>query len=383
MKKILALTITFLILLGMIGCSQEPPYGLTQDSSSTEPQAELPTETVSAAPLFPETVAAVCLPATTVTEKAEDGTVIFSYTYQNIYPTLPNSAVADKVIIHYLDILDRMHNEAQTVYYAAADQYDGTAGFMPYSCQLLYNTMRIDHGVLSLFGEQISYSGGGHAVRTGVSMNFDMLTGDPLLLGSIMHADATTEQFAKKIIHVLKESEQLPYLFEDYQSTVELKLSGEESQFDDFYFTQTGLCFYFDTYEIAPYSSGIITVEIPYADLTGLINDAYFPAERESASGNLLLTGFSSETVGNYSSITEAVLHEDGERFICYTDGNIHNIRILAQTTDDSHAVYTLYAANGLDTSSTVVLQVNNTVLKDIMIIYENQNGSQEIRLSE
>jgi hypothetical protein len=93
-----------------------------------------------------------------------------------------------------------------------------------------------------------------------------------------MHPDASKEDFITIILEKLSQIAEESDLFQGYEDGVRSRLGGDENLYEDFYFTSTGLCFYFAPYEIAPYASGIITVEIPYSELTGLIYDGYFLA---------------------------------------------------------------------------------------------------------
>ena len=43
------------------------------------------------------------------------------------------------------------------------------------------------------------------------------------------------------------------------------------------YFSDTGMHFYFSPYEIAPYVVGEVDIEIPYAELRGILKEEYFP----------------------------------------------------------------------------------------------------------
>lgn len=371
MKRFLAFIYAVCFLLTACACTVTEPPATAQVPTSTS--ADTFTETII--PEQVDNIAAVSMPAVTHPYYADDGTTLFSHTYQNMFLVLPNPLIADKVITHYLESTDWIHDEAQKTYDQAIQNYTAGVDWYPYMCQLLYSPMRIDQDVLSLYGSQVIYSGEGRPSRNGVSLNFDLLTGDILTLGSIMHADATMEQFQLLVTEKLGDMAEKYYLFDDYADAVALRFSTDESQFEAFYFTQNGLCFYFDIYEIAPSSSGIISVEIPYSDLLGLIHDAYFPAERDTAAGCLYQKDFNDMNMNVFSSITEAVLSQSGNMIVFYTDSAVQDIRIESVSEDAAHTQYTLYAAYTLNEAEAIAVEGTQEQLSALCVSYFNKDG--------
>ena len=277
MRKTVLLLLCIAMLLA--GCSVKddtvhtlPDPGFIEDAPNDEPAEELESETQ---------LLAVSVPAATERFIHEDGTELFSYTSQHMQFVFPDAEVADKVILDFLNRVDASRTDADSILSSAQNDYTDADTWFPYFYQIIYSPMRIDHGVLSLFGMQHSYSGGIHGSKSCLAANYDLLTGDVLTLGSIMHMNADKEDFIKIIIEKLNEIADEAYLYENFEEGVRSRLGGDENLYEDFYFSSTGLCFFFSPYEIAPYSSGVISVEIPYEKLGGIIHDAYFPAERD------------------------------------------------------------------------------------------------------
>ena len=387
MKRIIATIFVFMLLLLQFGCAspQEaptntvtapqvesaPPSSVASEPSVTAPTEPADTEFISSS----RPVAAVSMPAFTEDYSAENGRSIFYHTYQTMYLTLDNEETADRIIIHYLGILDKIQEEAADIQQLAVSDYDGSNDWSAYFCQLVLSPERIDPGVLSLHGTYITHSGGGHPYSNAVSLNYDLVSGDPLTLGSIMHKDASAKDFCDLVIEALTQYKDAYALYEDYADTVSQKFSAEESLFETFYFTNTGLNFYFDVYEIAPYAAGIIHVEIPYEKLAGIINDAYFPPELDAVNGSLLLAPFDGAIQENVS-VTEAVLDPDGTMRILTTDTAVQNLRIKAHTEGHNQIQYTVYATYSLQNNEAVVIAASDEQFSTLQIMYENAQGS-------
>lgn len=382
MKQILTAILACILFFSFLGCSQQA----VPNSGNSNIEAFIPTENENSAQIppievSPKLTVAVSLPATTNEYTAGDGTLIFYHTEQTMHLTLADAEVADKVILHYLNLLDDVHLQSEDLYNDAVAEYNGSSNWMPYACQFLLSPTRIDLGVLSLYGTLVTYSGSSHPNRVNMALNYDLTTGDPLTLGSIMHMDATTSQFCDLVIAKLSSRASEFSLYDDFEDTVTLKFSGNESVFESFYFTETGLCFYFDIYEIAPYSSGIINIELAYEELVGLINDAYFPTELDLADGRLYDTSYKDETAEQYVSMTEAILSDDGIPVILYTDSSVDNIRIYTTTDDFTHSTYISYATPYLHRSEAIVVTGTEAQLSSIKVYYQNKDGIQSLHI--
>lgn len=324
MKKTICLLTIFCLLFVLVGCNRPA-------SPTTQPETESSSGSVSSAPKQ-EPMYAVSVPAESESVKADDGTLLFTYTHQNIMLTLPDPDVADKVIIDFLSRVDTTRSTADATLAAARNAYKGAANWTPYLCSITYSPTRIDQGVLSLSGSNITYSGTSHPDRTSVSASYDLITGDVLTLGSIMSSKAQAADFCQLVLDVLAQSKQDLYLYDGYEATVRQRFTRDVSQDQDWYFTQKGLCFYFAPYEIAPYSSGVIVAEIPYEKLSGLLHDSYFPPERVNGGGTVQVTPMEETNINSYSQIAEMVLDTNGPMVFLHTEGLIWDMEITTGT---------------------------------------------------
>ena len=376
MKKKLVLLLCLSLLLAGCSTNTEPvltlpfeePIHNTSDLDDTQEAKEL---------------LAVSVPAVNERFEHEDGTELFTYTAQHMQLIYPDADVADKVVLDFLNRVDASREDAENILSTAQLDYDPNAAWFPYFYQILYNPMRIDHGVLSLFGTLNSYSGGMHGNKSCIAANYDMMTGDVLTLGSIMHMDATKEDFIQRILDKLDMIAEERYLYEDYEVGVRSRLEGDENLYEDFFFTTTGLNFFFSPYEIAPYSSGVITVEIPYDELPGLIYDGYFPEEREQIVGSMHTGSFMLTDMEQFNNMAEVNLVAGEEVIVAYPDGNVEEVRIVIPGDGMNMPDYTVFAAFEMSEQDAVVISLSKDMVDGIMVTYASADTSVQIPLTE
>lgn len=377
MKKIICLLLTICLLLSLVACKSGKTDPTESGSSQTGTNQESENTNQQAAP---QPLIAVSVPAVTEDTVAEDGTVLFQYTYQSMSLVLNKPEVADKVILDFLNRVDSTKDAANTTAEMAKTAYKGNSSWSAYLYHVTYSPARIDNNVLSLFGNNVVFSGAGHPERTCVSASYDLQTGDVLTLASVMDKDATTEDFSKLVLNSLSEMAEGDYLYENYAETVKQRFATDPSQDEAWYFTQTGICFYFAPYEIAPYSSGVITVEIPYEKTVNILHDAYLPEARDKANGTATVTPFESVNQDDFSHIAEIITHKDGDMYMVGTDGSVQNVRI---TLTDNASNYTVFAAYNLSAGDGIMVQASQDALQKMKLSYKTGNETVTVKLAK
>lgn len=382
MRRALSFLILICLLATVTGCNRgtEPSVPANNAETSTTAQTEGSQPTITHKQL---SMAALSVPAVTESKHADDGQVIFNYTYQNMSLILQEPEIADKVIIDFLNRIDSTTETANSILTAAQTAYTPSDTWIPYLCNITYSPMRIDHGVLSLFGSLVTYSGASHPERSCLSASYDLVTGDVLTLASIMSMEATNEDFCKLTIEALSEIADAKYLYDGYEQTVTERFSGDSSQDESWFFNQRGLCFYFAPYEIAPYSSGIITVEIPYEKLAGLLHDGYFPAERATASGDVDVISFADADMTQFTQIAEAVIQRDAEKVVLYTQGTVQDVRLIVSVNDSGTDVYTAFASATLTPGDALIIEATNEQLAKMKLSYLSDGQTVTIPIQE
>ena len=337
MKRNLSALLAVLCVLCLSGCRQMPvspdnstPIQSTNPVSDTQHRAEQQ-------PMF-----AVALPVVTQKHTGDDGTVLQQSVYQNMELTLPDPEVADEVIIDFLNRIDPLTSESDALLEQAKSAYTQGTEFTPYLSQIIFTPKRLDQGVLSLMGEYVKYQGSAHPEVNTLSVSYDLTSGKALSTNDIFLEDADMSLLLNRVLDAL--DKQKDALYEDYESTVKALLKDSEN----WYLSKTGLVFYFSPYEIGPYASGVITAEVPYSTLTGILKDAYFPAEKDSTFGHMDVMAFDVDAMTPFTQIAEVVCAEDGHEAVLYTQGLLENIRILSPEGFTVFAAATLSPGDGI-----------------------------------
>lgn len=362
MKKIRILALCLALTACMTACKPTP----SQNPVTTEPAAEPPFTNPLTEPTVPdvepviENMYSVSLPITTETYHSEDNALLFSYSYQTLYPVLPDRDVSDKLIMDFTNRIEQTRSASSEVLKEAETFYNASNVFTPFSYEIQYDVTRIDQGVLSLFGHIIQISESSPMNRHLISASYDLVTGDMLTLGSILYHADTKDDLAALVISHLEARDDI-MLYDEFRKTVNARFQRDESTDEDFYFNSTGLCFYFAPYEIAPRSYGTVVVEIPYNKLTGVIDDAYFPAERSFTSGTLNINDFHDADLDSYQQFVEIVASPDATKLLLTTDSAVQDIRIYELVWAKDGLTYTqtknIYASNFLYKGNAILLE--------------------------
>ena len=380
MKKYLLFMLIVCIAFNVVGCSL-PSVEAPTDTQTMNPTISEDPTTVTTAPVAEtfdqKPMIAVSLPVVDQTQYAEDGTLIFRYSYRNMSLIVPDPEVADKVIVDFLNRIDQTANHAAQILEAAKVAYSDSSQWTPYLCQIDYDTMRIDPGVLSLMGSYASYSGTPHPEKNYLSVNYNLLNGNVLTLEDILTDDASTDTLCSYIIQELNRQKDERFLYEDFEDTVKEQFGSNTAWF----FSQTGLCFYFSPYEIAPYASGLITVEIPYDMLGGILHDAYFPLEIECGSSKLIVTPFDQMDLDRFTQFSEVVLDTSDNKILLYTESTVSNVQIEAGSWNADGTVFTpeqtVFAAYSLTPGDATMVEsaITNT-LPSLRLSYDTAGGT-------
>lgn len=333
MKKLLSLTLIF-SLLCFAGCGfiekdpTEPPHTSDPDTSTSAPsESTQPTEVLPQTQQLP--MVSVSLPLSREEYTADDGTVLLSVTRQNVYtPILQDADVAEAVALDLMNRIDSVTASASDLLSQAKADYTGQSNWTPYLCQVIYDPMRIDSGVLSLFGHTVTYSGGIHPDTASVSVTYDLVTGSVLSLGDLLTEGSTPEDLARLATEALSQSGYSGSLYSDYADSVAARFSGSWERDTGWYLSREGLVFYFSPYDIAPYAVGTVVAQISYENLTGILKDAWFPTERVSTSGAIEAVLFDAADLEQFTQFSEVILDTDGTRFLLHTDGSVYDLRL-------------------------------------------------------
>lgn len=372
MKKAISYLLIVCTLLLITGCNKEEPSSDNTPAPTTpSSNPEIITEPITLDVPF----LAVGLPNISESTCADDGTEIYKESHPYMTLTLDGQVTADLIINDFMSKVDSSLSAAESLKAAAQSAYNGNSNFTPYQFSLNYTPTRIDTSVLSLFGSSVRYSGGSHPEHSCVAANYNIISGDPLTLGSIIKHQDSVDDLAKLLIKQLNVQKEEKFLRDGFEEDIMLRFSQDISFDSDWYFSKKGLCFYFAPYEIAPYSSGVIIAEIPYEELADILDPAFFPPESVENHGEITITPFSVDTANSFQQTSELILDEDGQKYFIFSSSCIENIQIVSRSTEsangDGETVY--YTAYCLNPGNAIMLQANDASMYYVEYIQDGK----------
>lgn len=396
MKKILSILLCAVMLLTLTACKKKeeanntegttvPKTETTNSVSTPEPtapaQPSAPTDatepTVNDAPVQQLPMVSVALPIESEDYTAQDGATLLSCSNQYMILTMTDQEVAERITIDFLSRIDNADSTKNSLLSAASSAYTGSADWRPYQYIVKYTPKRLDSGVFSLLSCQITYTGG-QVDKLYNSVNYNMVTGHALSLNNILCDGDHIESLIRLCVESLNTQKEEYFLYDDFADTVEMCFTSGIN--DAWYFSPEGLCFFFAPRELAPNSTGVVVAQIPYEKLTGILRDDYFPAERASAPGGVLLEVFTSESILDYTQIAEYLFETGENKLILYTDRSVYDICIDVGTFvagSRFQEEYTLFAASSLTPGDAIVTDIQISDNACLQIRY--RSGDSEI----
>ncbi len=373
MKNILCVLITLLLLINITACVKQP----VQNDLETTPTTTVPTETAvdptetttfDETSIIPQPMVSVSLPMQNETITDDEGNVLMHYNTQYMILSVSEQEIADRITVEFLNRIDETRSTKESILSSAKSAYAANSkNWTPYQYTVAYTPKRIDNGVMSLLGCDVSYLGA-HIDKVYHSVNYSLSTGYNLSLLNIITGNDKIEILCQLVIDTLTESKDQLSLHEDFAETVKQHFSGNVN--DAWFFSAEGLCFFFSPYDIAPYSAGVVVAEIPYEKLTGILKDDYFPAEQANAPGTIAIMPYSLENLDKFERYPELKLSTGKDKFIISTDKAIHDIAISVGSLSVSGMYtesYTAYALSGLTLKDAIVVEADfnsDTVLQ-------------------
>ncbi|ARP50907.1 MULTISPECIES: DUF3298 and DUF4163 domain-containing protein [Caproicibacterium] len=171
-----------------------------------------------------------------------------------------NAQIQKQVNTFYQHASGELYQQAIAYY---KDTLEQGFPFHPYDAVLKYETTYNQNCYLSVYREQYEYTGGAHGSTVRSSDTWNLSNGKNVPLSCLFPAGQDycallTEQIIKQAD---KQYQQNPGIyFENYRELI-VKNFNKES----YYLTCCGVAIYYQQYDIAPYSTGIVVFIIPYA----------------------------------------------------------------------------------------------------------------------
>jgi hypothetical protein len=144
------------------------------------------------------------------------------------------------------------------------DSLENEFPFRHYDTVLQYTITYNQDCYLSLYRDQYTYTGGAHGNTIRTSDTWSLMSGQGIPLASFFpntpdYRTFLIEEITRQADKRLQETPGI--FFENYRDLI-----SESFDEDHYYLTPSGIDIYYQQYEIAPYSTGIVVFTIPYAE---------------------------------------------------------------------------------------------------------------------
>lgn len=219
--------------------------------------------------------------------KSGDGTTYYRQSLGTATISSKDERAAERINSSLAELYVRFGADAEYTQRVAEDQTDGEPIELSYYCAP--SVTRCDTRVLSVVFDVSQDVGGIHADSTRTSRSYNADDGSLLTIADIAKNEEQLKTFIKNYVIGLAAGDDykeggVSILFDDFESTIsDLVDAGA-----NWYFSDNGLVFYANPYDIAPYSRGVLTFEIPYSALAEFIDESFMPVEYEGDNGMLL-----------------------------------------------------------------------------------------------
>lgn len=358
MKRLFCLLLC--LAMALCGCAGDPEPTSPAPTAPTaaEPAVSEPTE--PSKPVFVRPpMNAVSMPTVSESILADDGALLFTKTHQEFQVFVTDTDIDDIITADLQSRLSMALFDADEIENAARAAYDPEAAWNPYILEVSYTPTRIDQAVLSLFGNHLTYRGSVHPSLITESVTYDLSTGSTLTLGDILAEDATGSDICQLIIQALAPRAETD-LYGDHQEVLQDRFSQNYADRTDWYFSRNGLCFHFSPYDIAPYSSGTIVAEIPYAELSGVIREKYLPVQATPPTGSMYAEHYLEDDSERFISIANLALAAGGTKVLLHPDDTVREVRIEAGNWSADGSMYipssTVFAADAIELGNAIVI---------------------------
>lgn len=259
--------------------------------------------------------------------KSDDGTTYYRQSLGTATISSKDERAAERINSSLAELYVRFGADAEYTRRVAEDQTDGEQIALSYYCAP--SVTRCDTRVLSAVFDVSQDIGGIHADSTRTSRSYNADNGSLLTLADIAKNEEQLKTFIKNYVIGLAAGDDykeggVSILFDDFESTIsDLVDAGA-----NWYFSDGGLVFYANPYDIAPYSRGVLTFEIPYSALAEFIDESFMPVEYEGDNGMLLADDGDKLDRSSLNILGTVTVDEDGQSVVLSAEETVYNVKI-------------------------------------------------------
>lgn len=259
--------------------------------------------------------------------KSDDGTTYYRQSLGTATVSSKDERAAERINSSLAELYVRFRADAEYTRRVAEDQPDGEQIALSYYCAP--SVTRCDTRVLSAVFDVSQDIGGIHADSTRTSRSYNADNGSLLTLADIAKNEEQLKTFIKNYVIGLAAGDDykeggVSILFDDFESTInDLVDAGA-----NWYFSDGGLVFYANPYDIAPYSRGVLLFEIPYSALEEFIDEGFMPVEYEGENGMLLADDGDKLDRSSLNILGTVTVDEDGQSVVLSAEETVYNVKI-------------------------------------------------------
>lgn len=259
--------------------------------------------------------------------KSDDGTTYYRQSLGTATVSSKDERAAERINSSLAELYVRFGADAEYTRRVAEDQPDGEQIALSYYCAP--SVTRCDTRVLSAVFDVSQDIGGIHADSTRTSRSYNADNGSLLTLADIAKNEEQLKTFIKNYVIGLAAGDDykeggVSILFDDFESTIKDLVDAGAN----WYFSDGGLVFYANPYDIAPYSRGVLLFEIPYSALEEFIDEGFMPVEYEGENGMLLADNGDKLDRSSLNILGTVTVDEDGQSVVLSAEETVYNVKI-------------------------------------------------------
>lgn len=259
--------------------------------------------------------------------KSDDGTTYYRQSLGTATVSSKDERAAERINSSLAELYVKFGADAEYTRRVAEDQTDGEQIALSYYCAP--SVTRCDTRVLSAVFDVSQDIGGIHADSTRTSRSYNADNGSLLTLADIAKNEEQLKTFIKNYVIGLAAGDDykeggVSILFDDFESTIKDLVDAGAN----WYFSDGGLVFYANPYDIAPYSRGVLLFEIPYSALEEFIDEGFMPVEYEGENGMLLADDGDKLDRSSLNILGTVTVDEDGQSVVLSAEETVYNVKI-------------------------------------------------------
>lgn len=259
--------------------------------------------------------------------KSDDGTTYYRQSLGTATVSSKDERAAERINSSLAELYVRFGADTEYTRRVAEDQPDGEQIALSYYCAP--SVTRCDTRVLSAVFDVSQDIDGIHADSTRTSRSYNADNGSLLTLADIAKNEEQLKTFIKNYVIGLAAGDDykeggVSILFDDFESTIKDLVDAGAN----WYFSDGGLVFYANPYDIAPYSRGVLLFEIPYSALEEFIDEGFMPVEYEGENGMLLADDGDKLDRSSLNILGTVTVDEDGQSVVLSAEETVYNVKI-------------------------------------------------------